>query len=158
MKPDIFRTLIYLEPWHILKPCSIQNPVKYIRWSILFRTLKHSIFRLMIHSKPQHIQNSRHSKYCESLKYRLRRTMCNLGIFTTLVYSSSGRLRAKEILKNLSNMYDGLFSTEPCVTLIFRTQGIFRTLSNTYDGKFYSPLCVKPAYLELWHIQNPRHI
>ena len=45
--------------------------------------------------------------------------MCNLGIFTTLVYSSPGRLRAQGILRNLSNMYDGLFSTEPCVTLVF---------------------------------------
>ena len=45
--------------------------------------------------------------------------MCNLGIFTTLVYSSPGRLRAQGILRNLSNMYDGLFSTEPCITLVF---------------------------------------
>ena len=45
--------------------------------------------------------------------------MCNLGIFTTLVYSSPGRLRAQGILRNLSNMYDGLFSTEPYVTLVF---------------------------------------
>ena len=37
---------------------------------------------------------------------------------------------------------------------IFRTQGIFRTLSNIYDGKFYSQPCVTPAYLEPWHIQN----
>ena len=41
--------------------------------------------------------------------------MCNLDIFMTLVYSSPGRL----IIGNLSNMYDGLFSTEPCVTLVF---------------------------------------
>ena len=45
--------------------------------------------------------------------------MCNLGIFTTFVYSSPGRLRAQGILRNLSNMYDGLFSTEHCVTLVF---------------------------------------
>ena len=45
--------------------------------------------------------------------------MCNLGIFTTLVYSSPGRLRAQGILRNISNMYDGLFSTEPWVTLVF---------------------------------------
>ena len=119
MKPDIFRALIYSELWHILNPCYIQNPVKYIRWSILFRTLKYSIFKLLIHSKTLHIQNSRHSKYWESLKYSLRRTMCNLGIFTTLAYSSSGRLGAQWIIRNLSNMYDGLFSTEPCVTLVF---------------------------------------
>ena len=35
---------------------------------------------------------------------------------------------------------------------------IFRTLSNIYDGKFYSQPGVTPAYLEPWHIQNPRHI
>ena len=45
--------------------------------------------------------------------------MCNLGIFTTLVYSSPGRLTAQGILRNLSNMYDGLFSKEHCVTLVF---------------------------------------
>ena len=118
MKPDILRTPIYSEPWHILKPWYIQNPAKYIRWSILFRTLKYSIFRLLIHSKPLHIQNSSHSKYWESSKYSLRRIMCNLGIFTTLEDSSSGRLRAQGILRNLSHMYDELFSTEPCVTLV----------------------------------------
>ena len=45
--------------------------------------------------------------------------MCNFGIFPTLVYSSPGRLRAQGILRNLSNMYDGLFYTEPCVTRVF---------------------------------------
>ena len=39
--------------------------------------------------------------------------MSNLGIFTTLVNSCPGRLRVEGILKNLSNMYDGMFSTEP---------------------------------------------
>ena len=52
MNPDLFRNLVYSEPWHILKPWYIQNPVKYIRWSILFRNFcSYSIFRLMIHSK-----------------------------------------------------------------------------------------------------------
>ena len=37
----------------------------------------------------------------------------------TLEDSSPGRLRAQGILRNLSNMRDGLFSTEPSVTLIF---------------------------------------
>ena len=45
--------------------------------------------------------------------------MCNLGIFTTLAYSSPGVLRVEGIFRNLSNMYDGLFSTEPCVILVF---------------------------------------
>ena len=92
--------LTYSEPWHILKLWYIQNPVKYIRWIILFRNLRYSIFRLPI-------------------KYSLRRTMCNFGIFAILAYSSPGRLRAQGILRNLSKMYDGLFSTEPCVTLVF---------------------------------------
>ena len=35
------------------------------------------------------------------------------------VYSSPIRLRAQGILRNLSNIDDGLFSTEPCVTLVF---------------------------------------
>ena len=45
--------------------------------------------------------------------------MCNLGIFMTLIYSSPGMLRDQGILRNLSNMYDGLFSTELCITLVF---------------------------------------
>ena len=45
--------------------------------------------------------------------------MCNLGVFTTFVYSSPSILRTQGILRNLSDMYDGLFSTEPCVTLIY---------------------------------------
>ena len=45
--------------------------------------------------------------------------MCNLGIFMSLVYSSPGLLRAQGILRNLSMMHDGLFSTELCVTLVF---------------------------------------
>ena len=30
MNPVKFGTLVYAEPWHNLKPWSIQNPVKYI--------------------------------------------------------------------------------------------------------------------------------
>ena len=111
--------LAYIQNPDIFWNRGIQNPVKYIWWSILFRTLKYSIFRLLIHSKPSDIWNSRHSKYWESLKYCLRRTICNLGIYTTLVYSSPGTLRAQWIIWNLSNMCDGLFSTELCVTLVF---------------------------------------
>ena len=44
--------------------------------------------------------------------------MFNLDIFTTLVYLSPNILRAQGKLRNLSNIYDGLFSTEPCVTLV----------------------------------------
>ena len=42
--------------------------------------------------------------------------MFNLGIFTTLVYLSPNILTAQGKLRNLS---DGLFSTEPYVTLIY---------------------------------------
>ena len=44
--------------------------------------------------------------------------MFNLGIFTTLVYLTPNILRAEGKLRNLSNMYDELFSTEPYVTLV----------------------------------------
>ena len=44
--------------------------------------------------------------------------MFNLGIFTTLAYLTPNTLRAEGKLRNLLNMYDGLFSTEPCVTLV----------------------------------------
>ena len=45
--------------------------------------------------------------------------MFNLGIFTTLVYLSPNILRAQGKLRNLSNMYEVLFSTEPSVTLVY---------------------------------------
>ena len=45
--------------------------------------------------------------------------MCNLGIFTTLVYSSPSILTAQETLRNLLNMYGGLASVEPCITLVY---------------------------------------
>ena len=43
----------------------------------------------------------------------------NLGIFKTFVCSSPSASRAQGILRNLSNVYDGLFSAEPCVTLVY---------------------------------------
>ena len=124
----------------------------YIRWSILFRTLcKYSIYRPLMHSKLKHIQNSRHSRYCESLKYSLHRTLCNLHIFTSYVYSSPSTLRTRGI-------WWGVFYRTLCDTGIFRTQGIFQTLPNIYYGVFYSESCVTLAYLKLGHIQNQRHI
>ena len=41
--------------------------------------------------------------------------MCNLGIFTAMYIQAL----AQGILRNLSNMYDGLFSTKPFVKLVF---------------------------------------
>ena len=56
-------------------------------------------------------------------------------------------------------MYDVPLSTETlCNTGIFKTQGIFRNPSDIYYGEFYSEPCVTLAYLETWHIQNPRDI
>ena len=37
--PDIFGALVYSLLWDILKSKHIQNPAKYLRWSILLRTL-----------------------------------------------------------------------------------------------------------------------
>ena len=54
----------------------------------------------------------------------------------------------------LSRIYDAVFYRTLCNTGIFRARGIFRTLSNVYDGKFYSQPCVTSAYLEPRHIQN----
>ena len=52
----------------------------------------------------------------------------------------------------------GAFYRILCNTSMFRFRGIFRTLSNISDGKFYQQPCVTLVYLEPWHIQNPRHI
>ena len=120
----------------------------YIKWSILFRTLcKYNIYRLLMHSKLKHIQNSRHSRYCESLKYSLHRTLWDLDIFTTYVYSSPSTWRTQGIWCVV--LYRTL-----CDTGIFRTRGIFQTLSNIYYGEFYSESCVTLAYLKPCHIQN----
>ena len=124
----------------------------YIQWSILFRTLcKYNICRFLMHSKLKHIQNSRHSRYCESLKYSLHRTLCDLDIFTTYVYSSPSTWRTQGIWCVV--LYRTL-----CDTGIFRTRGIFQTLSNIYYGELYSESYVTLAYLKPWHIQNQRHI
>ena len=43
-------------------------------------------------------------------------------------------------------------------TSILGFWGIFRTLSNIYNGKFYSQTCVTSACSKSWDIQNQRHI
>ena len=93
-------------------------------------------------------------KNWESLKYSLHRTMLNLGIFTTLYYLSPTILRAQGKLRNLSNMYDVLFSTEPCVTLVYSE---LETYSEPWWKILFSTLC-NLVYLEPWHIQNLKHI
>ena len=121
----------------------------YIRWSILFRTqCKYNIYRLLMHSKLKHIYNSRHSRYCEYLKYSLHRTLCNLAIFTTYVYTSP-RTRG---------IWWTVFYRTLCDTGIFRTRCIFQTLPNIYYREFYSESCVTLEYLKPCHIQNQSHI
>ena len=116
--------------------------IAYIRWSILLRTLcKNNIYRLLKHSKLKQIQNSRHSRYCESLKYSLQRTLCNHDIFTTYLQSSPSTLRTRGIW--CAVFYRTLYDTG-----IFRTQGISQTLSNIHYGEFYSEPCVTLAYLK----------
>ena len=55
-------------------------------------------------------------------------------------------------------MYDGLFSTESCVTLVYSELDAYSEPchdGNNYDGKVYSQPCVTLVYLEPWYIQNP---
>ena len=47
-------------------------------------------------------------------------------------------------------MYDGLFSTEPCVTLLFSELEAYSEPSQLF--------MMENFILEPWHIQNPRHI
>ena len=84
--------------------------------------------------------------------------MCNLGIFTTLVYSSPNILKTQGMLKTLSNVWWGVFYRTLCNTGIFRTRGTFRALSNIYYGEFYSKPSITLSYLNTWHIQNPSYI
>ena len=100
----------------------------------------------------------------------------SLGIFMTLVYSSPRVLRTQGKIRNLSNIYGRLFSTEPCVTLVYseletysepcqismienfihdlvkpqhiQNRGIFRILPNIYQETFYSKPCVTLTYSE----------
>ena len=74
--------------------------------------------------------------------------MCNLGIFTTLVYSSPGRLRAQGILRSLSNMCGGLFSTEPYVTLVFSELEAYSEPCQIFMIKNFIRNLVSAAYLE----------
>ena len=118
------------ELWHIYDKVFYSEPYAL-----------YNIYRLMMHSKLKHIQNSRHSRYCESLKYSLHKSLCNVDIFTTCVYSSRSILRTRGI-------WWAIFYRTLCNTGIFRTRGIFQTLSNIYYGEFYSESCVTLAYLK----------
>ena len=55
--PDIFRTLVNSELWHILKLKHIQNPAEYLAWSFLLRTpCNYCRFRDPIYWELSHIQ------------------------------------------------------------------------------------------------------
>ena len=84
--------------------------------------------------------------------------MFNLGIFTTLAYLTPNTLRAEGKLRNLLNMYDGLFSTEPCVALAFAELEAYSEPCQIFTIENYSQPFVTSAYLKSWHIRNPRHI
>ena len=88
---------------------------------LIFRTLKYSVFRL------QFIQS--------------------LAIFSTLLYSSPSMLRAQGILRSLTKMYDGLFSTEPCVTLVYSELEAYSepcqiSMLESFIHNLYSQPCV----------------
>ena len=106
----VFRTLAYFET--VLYS-------EHSRWNILFRTLcNYSIYTDFWYVQTYlNIQNLRHPKYRETLKYSLHRALCNLGIFAT--HSSPSILKTRETLRIQSNKYDEPFSTEPCVTLAY---------------------------------------
>ena len=151
MNPDIFRTLVYSEPWHNLKWRYIQIPVKYTRWSILFRTLCNcsiygpDIFKTLAYSE------LKTSKIPWIFKIQFTQNL----VWPWDIHSpSTSILKTQGILRALLNMYHGPFS----ISFIFRTGGILRTLSNICGGELYFKQCVTLAYLEPWHIQNPRYI
>ena len=81
----------------------------------------------------------------------MHRTLCNLALFTTLVYSSLSILKTRGILW-------AVFYRTLCNTVIFETRGIFRILSNIYYQELYSEPRVTLVHLKPYHIENPRHI
>ena len=144
----MFRTLIYSEPWHILKLWYIQKPIKYIRWGILFRTRNYSIFRLLVHLKPEHIQNSGHS-ILRIFKIQFTQKHASpWHIYDLCIFKPKHIESPRNTQKSVKHVWRTVFCRTLCNTCIFRTRGIFRTLSNIYDGKFYSQPCVTLAYLE----------
>ena len=103
-----------------------------------------------MHSKLKHIQNLRHSRYCESLKYSLHRTLCNLDIFTTYVYSGPRTLRTRGI-------WWAVFYRTLCDTGYLELEAYSKPCQISII-EFYSESCVTLEYLKPCHIQNQRHI
>ena len=82
-----------------------------------------------------------------------------LGIFTTLVYLRPNLLITQGTLRNLSNMYNGVFSTETCVTQVHSELKAYSEPCQICQWwQIYSLTYVTLAYLEQWHIQTPKHI
>ena len=128
------------KPWHIYD-------------EILFRTYcNYNISRFLDIFKILDYSELKTFKIPWILKYSSHRTLCNLGIFANLVYSSPSIGEPDEYSKVL--MYDVAFST--CNTGIFRTRVIFRTLSYTWKILFKT-MC-NPRNINTWHIQNPSYI
>ena len=70
---------------------------------------------------------------------------------------SLGILRALRHIQNNVDLWNIIY-TEFSVTCHLKTRGIFKVLSNIYNGTFCSEPCVTLAYLKLWHVQNLRNI
>ena len=127
-------------PWHIYDEVFYSKPSVTITYLDFWYIQNLSIFR------------TQDIRYRESLNYSsLQKTLCNLDIFITYMYSSPSMLRIRGI-------WWAVFYGTLCNTGIFRTRDIFRTLPNVYYEEFYSEICVALAYLKPWHIQNLRHI
>ena len=79
----------FLLPCHLRKRGIYQNPIKYLYWSVLFRTLRNLvIFRTMACSEPEEYLESCQS----SMMQHFLRALCNPGIFRTLVYEKPEEL------------------------------------------------------------------
>ena len=99
--------LTYLEPWYIQNLRNIDNPLKHLRCNFIFNEPWH-ICDEVFYSEPfvtityldfWYIQNlsifrTQDIRYHESLNYSsLHRTLCNLDIFITYIYSTTSMLR-----------------------------------------------------------------
>ena len=113
--PDIFRTIAYSILWYILKPKHILNPAKYLRWSLLLRTLcNYSKFRPPIYSKLLRIQNPDVSTTPEGiifslqllLHYRIRYSLLKLWNIAIQLFSYSLRYDYRALNNTSSEIFD----------------------------------------------------
>ena len=86
--PDIFRSLVYSQLCFILKSKHIQNPAKYLRWSILLKTLcNYSTFRRPIYSKLSLIQNPIVLASPSCISYSFERLTVFMILYQKLTFS-----------------------------------------------------------------------